>query len=78
MNRIEEKLYVEIWLGCENDKCINDFETNSDAQDPMVIWARENSELAISQGWTVSREDRILCPVCSKASVEKMLSSNQP
>ena len=65
MNRIEEKLYVEIWLGCENEKCLNDFETNSDAKDPMEVWSKENGNLAIAQGWTVSSNGRILCPSCS-------------
>ncbi len=71
MNRIEEKLYLEIWLCCENKECVNDFETNSDAKDPMEIWARVNSVLAVSQGWTVSSNGRVLCPLCSKTSTYK-------
>ena len=68
MNRIEEKLYVEIWLCCEKDNCLNDFEPSSDAQDPMDEWAKENCKLAITQGWTISKIDKIYCPSCSKVT----------
>jgi len=62
MNRIEEKLYLEIVLDCES--CGELFEPESDACDPMDKWAKINEAIAIKLGWHSNQEGNTFCKKC--------------
>lgn len=66
MNRLEEKLYLEIILDCENESCTESYESDSEASDPMEEWAKRNSSLAQANGWIITELSKVLCPLCAK------------
>ena len=68
MNRIEEKLYLEIVLDCENESCEEIFDPDEDARDPMEEWASKNAIQARTDGWKVTELGKVFCPKCAKAT----------
>ena len=66
MKGIEEKLYLEIVLACENPDCSELYKPDVEAIDPMELWAKRNAELALAKGWKVGKENETLCPLCSE------------
>jgi len=67
MNRIEEKLYLEIVLDCERQSCLEVYGPDTEAVDPMNEWASRNAALALKSGWSIDIKGKILCPYCSES-----------
>jgi hypothetical protein len=66
MNRLEEKLYLEIVLDCEIKSCTEFYDPDIEANDPMDSWAKRNASLASASGWKINGAGNVLCPLCAK------------
>ncbi len=65
VKKIEEILYCEIILACENVGCSEIYQPKVEANDPMAVWALENSIIATNIGWEVNGAGKVQCPSCS-------------
>jgi hypothetical protein len=64
-DRIEEKLYCELFLDCERPGCTELFDFVEAASDPMEAWSKRAAMEAKKLGWRVDLEGVIVCSKCA-------------
>jgi Protein of unknown function (DUF2489) len=61
-----DKLYVELFLVCEEVGCTQHFECSEEPKDPIDLWAKRAAFEADLLGWRIAQNGQLLCPKCSK------------